>query len=74
MTKEQGENPLSFVVMSFLSNNMKDSLFLKAAFSKETERPPVWMMRQAGRFMPEYWEIKNKYSFFGNVQNAGAGC
>src|SRR5690606_7875071 len=28
-----------------------------------TERPPVWMMRQAGRFMKEYWEIKNKYSF-----------
>jgi uroporphyrinogen decarboxylase len=42
---------------------MKDSLFIKAAFSKQTERPPVWMMRQAGRFMPEYWEIKNKYSF-----------
>lgn len=31
--------------------------------SQQTERPPVWMMRQAGRFMPEYWEIKNKYSF-----------
>jgi uroporphyrinogen decarboxylase len=42
---------------------MKDSLFIKAAFSQKTERPPVWMMRQAGRFMPEYWEIKNKYSF-----------
>ena len=42
---------------------MKESLFLKAAFSEKTERPPVWMMRQAGRFMPEYWEIKNKYSF-----------
>ena len=42
---------------------MRDSLFIKAAFSQETERPPVWMMRQAGRFMPEYWEIKNKYSF-----------
>lgn len=40
-----------------------DSLFLKAAFSQKTERPPVWMMRQAGRFMPQYWEIKNKYSF-----------
>ena len=36
---------------------------MRAAFSKNTERPPVWMMRQAGRFMPEYWEIKNKYSF-----------
>ncbi len=43
--------------------NIEDSLFLRAAFSKSTERPPVWMMRQAGRFMPEYWEIKNKYSF-----------
>ena len=42
---------------------MRDSLFIKAAFSDSTERPPVWMMRQAGRFMPESWEIKNKYSF-----------
>ena len=40
-----------------------NNLFLDAAFSKQTERPPVWMMRQAGRFMPQYWEIKNKYSF-----------
>jgi uroporphyrinogen decarboxylase len=40
-----------------------NTLFLDAAFSKQTARPPIWMMRQAGRFMPEYWEIKNKYSF-----------
>lgn len=44
-------------------SNIKDSLFIRAAFSQPTERPPVWMMRQAGRFMKEYWEIKNKYSF-----------
>ncbi len=43
--------------------NQLDSLLIKAAFSQKTESPPVWMMRQAGRFMPEYWEIKNKYSF-----------
>jgi uroporphyrinogen decarboxylase len=42
---------------------MDNSLLLNAAFSKETPRPPVWFMRQAGRFMPQYWEIKNKYSF-----------
>jgi uroporphyrinogen decarboxylase len=42
---------------------MRDSLLIRAAFSEKTERPPVWMMRQAGRFMKEYWEIKNKYSF-----------
>jgi uroporphyrinogen decarboxylase len=41
---------------------MQESLLIKAAFSQPTERPPVWMMRQAG-FMKEYWEIKNKYSF-----------
>ncbi len=40
-----------------------DSLFIRAAFSKPAERPPVWMMRQAGRFMKEYWDIKNRYSF-----------
>lgn len=42
---------------------MDNTLFIKAAFSEATERPPVWMMRQAGRFMKEYWDIKNKYSF-----------
>jgi uroporphyrinogen decarboxylase len=45
------------------NNYMRDSLLIKAAFSEKTERPPVWMMRQAGRFMKEYWDIKNKYSF-----------
>jgi len=46
-----------------VSTTLKDSLFIRAAFSQPTGRPPVWMMRQAGRFMKEYWEIKNKYSF-----------
>lgn len=46
-----------------MSTILQNDLFIKAALSQQTERPPVWMMRQAGRFMPEYWEIKNKYSF-----------
>jgi uroporphyrinogen decarboxylase len=48
---------------------MENNLFLDAAFSRATERPPVWMMRQAGRFMPQYWEIKNKYSFLEMCKN-----
>lgn len=48
---------------------MNNNLFLDAANSRATERPPVWMMRQAGRFMPQYWEIKNKYSFLEMCKN-----
>jgi uroporphyrinogen decarboxylase len=46
-----------------VSTTLQNDLLIRAALSQQTERPPVWMMRQAGRFMPEYWEIKNKYSF-----------
>lgn len=46
-----------------MSKTLQNDLLIRAALSQSTERPPVWMMRQAGRFMPEYWEIKNKYSF-----------
>ena len=46
-----------------MDRNLKNDLLIRAAFSQPTVRPPVWMMRQAGRFMKEYWEIKNKYSF-----------
>ena len=46
-----------------MNQTLQNDLLIKAALSQKTERPPVWMMRQAGRFMPEYWEIKNKYSF-----------
>ncbi|WDF67962.1 uroporphyrinogen decarboxylase [Sphingobacterium oryzagri] len=46
-----------------MNQTLQNDLLIKAALSQPTERPPVWMMRQAGRFMPEYWEIKNKYSF-----------
>src|ERR1700749_3543900 len=50
-------------MLRLYKNYMRNSLLIKAAFSEKVNRPPVWMMRQAGRFMPEYWEIKNKYSF-----------
>ena len=43
---------------------IKNDLFLKALKGETVERPPVWMMRQAGRFLPEFMAIRDKYDFF----------
>ena len=40
-----------------------NDLFLRAARLEPTERTPVWMMRQAGRYMAEYRAIREKYGF-----------
>lgn len=40
-----------------------DSIFLKTLFGKECERPPIWLMRQAGRILPRYQELRKQYSF-----------
>jgi uroporphyrinogen decarboxylase len=41
-----------------------NDVFLKACRKEKTPYVPVWYMRQAGRYQPEYREIRKKYSFF----------
>ena len=43
---------------------IKNDLFLRALKGETVERPPVWMMRQAGRYLPEFMAIREKYDFF----------
>ena len=45
------------------NSTMKDHLFLRAARGEPVERPPIWLMRQAGRYMPAYREIRSRVSF-----------
>lgn len=40
-----------------------DPLFIRACLGKPTERTPVWLMRQAGRYMAEYRAIRKKVDF-----------
>jgi uroporphyrinogen decarboxylase len=47
---------------------IKNDLYLRALKGETLERPPVWMMRQAGRYLPEFQEIKQKYDFFTRCQ------
>lgn len=43
---------------------LKNDLLLRAARGEETERTPVWLMRQAGRILPEYRAVRNRLSGF----------
>ena len=38
-------------------------LFLRACRGEATERPPLWTMRQAGRYLPAYREVRAGVSF-----------
>ena len=41
-----------------------DSLFLKALQKESLKTPPIWFMRQAGRYMPEYRVVRKKFNNF----------
>ena len=47
----------------------KDSLFLKACRREKTPVTPIWLMRQAGRYMKEYRDIRAKVSFLDLCKN-----
>lgn len=64
MSETRNNDNTNNEIPAFAGNKIKNDLFLRALHGETVERPPVWMMRQAGRYLPEFQEIKAKYDFF----------
>lgn len=46
-----------------MSDLLQNSRFLKAARREPTDTVPLWIMRQAGRYLPEYMAVRSKVTF-----------
>jgi uroporphyrinogen decarboxylase len=51
------------------ATSIKNDLILRALNCEKTDRTPVWMMRQAGRYLPEYQAIRSQMSFLELCKN-----
>lgn len=54
--------------MQNVADSLYNSRFLKACRGEPVDATPVWLMRQAGRYMPEYMAIRSKTTFLGLCQ------
>ncbi len=44
-------------------NKLQNDLFIKACKKEKIERTPIWIMRQAGRYLPEYRKVRENADF-----------
>src|SRR3978361_1421221 len=52
-----------------MNSPLQNDSFLRACLRQPTDVTPVWLMRQAGRYMPEYRAVRSKVSFLELCKN-----
>ena len=55
--------------------NESKHLLIKSINHQKVDRTPIWIMRQAGRYLPEYIKTKNRAGgFMGLIRNPDLAC
>ncbi|MEJ2719710.1 MAG: uroporphyrinogen decarboxylase [bacterium] len=57
-----------------MNDTNKNNRFLKACRREAVDRTPVWLMRQAGRYMPEYRRMRERYGILDIIKTPELAC
>ena len=71
---EEAVQVRAYEIRPFDPSKVRESPFLKACRREKAPYTPVWIMRQAGRYMKEYRDLRARYGFLELCKNSDLAC